>query len=71
VALLREKRGNKCENCGKRGYVDKKGRPNLQFAHKEPTGLNGMSRGQTQRYYDILRNPDKYALLCKVCHGNL
>jgi hypothetical protein len=40
----------------------------LEFAHLEETGLKGRSRGRIERYYDIINNPDKYALLCKIHH---
>ena len=40
----------------------------LQFAHLEPTGLQGPSRGLTNRYLDVLKNPNKYTLLCVDCH---
>ena len=52
--------GNKCFNCGS----NKK----LEFCHLEPTNLNGKGRGKEQRYYDIIRNKDKYTFLCKKCH---
>lgn len=64
VALLRQERRERCEECGAR-HANK--RP-LQFAHIRPTGLNGRGRGQTQRFMDIMRNPDAYLLLCGCCH---
>jgi hypothetical protein len=68
VSVLRIGRGNRCERCGKRAHTDKRGRPNLEFAHLAPTGLRGRGRGQIQRYYDIRRHPESYALLCRGCH---
>jgi hypothetical protein len=68
VSILRIERGNRCEYCGKRGRTNKRGRPNLEFAHLAPTGLRGRGRGQIQRYYDIKRHPETYALLCRGCH---
>ena len=41
----------------------------LEFAHVKPTELSGRGRGRKERYYDILRNPDSYALVCKE-HNN-
>lgn len=57
---LKQQFGNKCLICGsiKR----------LEFAHKSPTKLFGMSRGKAHRYYDIKNNLDKYILLCHKCH---
>lgn len=52
--------GGKCQKCG--------GTENLEFAHKEPTGLNGWGRGKWHRYYDVRKNPEKYWLACKDCH---
>lgn len=40
----------------------------IQFAHIEPTGLEGKGRGRKERLYDILKNPDKYVPLCESCH---
>jgi len=40
----------------------------LEFAHTKPTGLNGEGRGMERRYLDVLKNPDKYRLLCKPHH---
>ena len=43
----------------------------LEFAHLEPTGLNGRSRGKSRRLFNILKHPDKYVLLCVDCHDDL
>ena len=67
VQQLRDERGNKCESCEEPERWTK-GKCNLQFAHVKPTGLNGVGRGQTQRYLDIKRNPGSYKLLCAGCH---
>lgn len=40
----------------------------IQFAHIEETELRGMGRGRKQRYYDIIKNPDKYVPLCEYHH---
>ena len=45
------------------GHMD-----NLEFAHNQPTGLKGMSRGSYRRVLDILLNPCAYILLCHACH---
>jgi len=58
--LLRLSFGNCCQHCGTK--------ENLEFAHKEPTGLDGKGRGSYARFKDICRNKDKYLLLCKDCH---
>jgi len=42
-----------------------------EFAHLEPTGLNGSGRGRNKRILDILKNEDKYVRLCKRCHDLL
>lgn len=36
----------------------------LEFAHIKHTSLSGMGRGRKERYYDVMRNPDAYVLLC-------
>lgn len=41
----------------------------LEFAHKEKTKLSGRGRGRKERYYDILRYPWKYGLVCHECHN--
>jgi hypothetical protein len=63
VADLRDERGNRCEEC--------QSPDNLEFAHVKETRLRFKGRGQTQRYYDIKKNPDSYKLLCKKCHRKL
>lgn len=40
----------------------------LDFAHKEPTELNGRGRGSFTRIKDVLNNPQKYCMLCMGCH---
>ena len=40
----------------------------LEFAHKEETELSGRGRGRKERVYDVIKNPDKYRLLCEDCH---
>ena len=52
--------GGKCQKCGS---VE-----DLELAHKEWTGLNGQGRGKWRRYYDVIKNPEKYWLGCKDCH---
>lgn len=44
------------------------GKGPLEFAHIKPTGLCGRGRGLRNRYFDILRNPDCYQLMCSACH---
>lgn len=56
--------GGRCFHCGVRHELRK-----CQFAHIELTELNGRGRGQDARYYNILRNQKKYALLCGRCHS--
>jgi len=51
----------RCQKCGELNDV-------LEFAHVQPTGLSGMGRGLTERYLDVLKNPECYALMCKPCH---
>lgn len=58
---LRAARGNACEcGCGRT--------ERLEFAHLRETKVFGRGRGRADRYHDIRRNPDAYALLAKVCH---
>jgi len=52
--------GGRCEECSTT--------ENLEFAHKEPTGLDGRGRGRKERVYDVIKNPEKYRLLCRDCH---
>ena len=53
---LKNRFGGKCLNCGST--------MNLQFAHIKDTCLNGKGRGRKERYYDIIKNPESYVLLC-------
>lgn len=46
-------------------------RHRLEFAHIAHTGLNGRGRGSRNRYYDILRHPECYRLLCRTHHRAL
>jgi 5-methylcytosine-specific restriction endonuclease McrA len=57
---LKQDRGGKCQKCGNGGR--------LEFAHIEPTDLNGRGRGRKERYYDVINNPTAYLLLCRNCH---
>ncbi len=52
--------GGHCKRCG--------GNKQLEFAHLQPTGLDGESRGSKERPRDIKKNMDKYELLCRPCH---
>ena len=36
-----------------------------EFAHVLETALKGRGRGRKERYYDIIKNPDCYRLLCQ------
>lgn len=65
---LRATRGNRCQHCRLALAFDDRGQPNLQWAHIQPTGLQGKSRGQNHRIRDIIRNPGHYLLLCVECH---
>lgn len=53
--------GGMCEECGSK--------LGLEFAHRLPTGLSGKGRGKDRRYYDILKHPLNYRLLCSSCHA--
>lgn len=55
--------GGRCEECG----VEE----GLEFAHVEPTGLNGEGRGRAKRIFDVKKNPRSYRLLCMTCHDVL
>lgn len=57
---LKKAYGNKCMKCGSTD--------NLQFAHVKHNGFNGMGRGKSHRYYNIVKNLDCYRLWCKKCH---
>lgn len=65
---LRAAYGGRCRRCGRRRSG--RGRP-LEFAHVRPTGVCGMGRGQRVRFFDVLRNPECYELLCKACHRRM
>jgi len=52
-----------CSLCGKFSRE-------LEFAHREPTGLKGAARGRNRRYYDYINNRDKYILICPECHDD-
>jgi len=59
---LRKSFGGKCKKCGNK--------QDLQFAHMSPTRLCGKnSRGSSERYFDIRKNPTAYVLLCVTCHN--
>ena len=58
---LFDEHGGECTLCP--------AKTDLEFAHLEPTGLQGRGRGKMKRYYDIKKNPKKYALLCAGCHS--
>lgn len=60
MTALRIRFGERCAKCGSR--------TELEFAHVVTTGLNGRGRGSAERYYDILRHPRAYRLLCRRCH---
>ena len=59
---LRAQRGGKCEVPGCEETEE------LEFAHVKPTELKGRSRGRKERYYDIIKNPTCYRLICKGHH---
>lgn len=42
-----------------------------EFHHLEETKLKGRNRGRKERYYDIINNPDSYALVGSDCHAFL
>lgn len=66
---LRRIFGGRCQRCNtKRSRLARGRTAPLQFAHIKPTGLSGRGRGLRHRYFDIVRNPDCYALLCNRCH---
>lgn len=67
MALLRQAFGGRCVDCG----VTRR----LQFSHVKPTEISTVGRGHQsrgrglpQRYHDIRRHPDAYALRCWPCH---
>jgi len=57
---LRFNYGNVCNFCGSQDR--------LEFAHRLPTKVTGMGRGKIRRYYDIIKHPLHYILLCHDCH---
>ena len=61
--------GGRCFHCGAKERGSRNEPTLLEFAHIEPTGLNGRGRGQSARVYDIKNNQDKYILLCGQCHS--
>ena len=70
------KTSNKCVNkkfkeLRKTHPLREGGRENeeeLEFAHIQLTELSGRGRGKSHRYYDIINNPQCYALLTKRTH---
>lgn len=40
----------------------------LEFAHILDTPIMGRGRGRKERYFDIRKNPESYALFCKFHH---
>lgn len=40
----------------------------LEFAHILDTPVMGRGRGRKERYFDIKKNPESYALFCKYHH---
>lgn len=58
---LEEIKSGVCPLCGKWSNE-------LEFAHREPTGLKGAARGRNKRYYDYVNNREKYLLICPDCH---
>ena len=64
---LKENQGGRCSKpgCGET--------ENLEFAHLPgtTTGVKGPGRGRKERYYDIIKNPGSYVLLCKEHHREL
>lgn len=59
--------GSRCFHCNTRG--SKKNQ--MEFAHLQPTGLNGIGRGSHHRRLDVLKHQDKYTYLCRNCHQDL
>jgi hypothetical protein len=47
------------------GFNDLEIGEKLEFAHVLETALKGRGRGRKERYYDIIKNPDCYRLLCQ------
>jgi hypothetical protein len=63
---LRQLHGGSCQHVGSKGLCGSKHK--LEFAHLQPTGLQGRGRGSRARYLDIKRHPLAYALLCRQHH---
>lgn len=64
VEDIKDRIGNRCFHCGGRSTK----RNQLEFAHLEPTGLEGRGRGAHHRRLDLLKHLDKYTYLCHCCH---
>lgn len=64
VEDVRERIGDRCFHCNTRG--SKKNA--LEFAHLQPTALDGRGRGSHHRRLDLLKHLDKYTYLCHDCH---
>lgn len=73
-ARLRERAmalfGDRCQECGLGQFEDYLP-SRLEFAHVGKTELKGRSRGSGNRFRDVLKHPDRYALLCRPCHMDL
>ncbi len=65
---LRQEMGGKCIDCERTYSWHRGAKLPLEFSHLKPTGLTGRGRGIRNRYFDILRNRDCYALRCRYCH---
>ena len=59
---LIEEFGGECQNCGEEN------RSKLEFAHIKPTKVSGYGRGSNRRILDVMKNKDKYRLMCNLCH---
>lgn len=62
MAELREQFGGVCQAKGCERTTG------LEFAHIQPTNVNGRGRGQAVRYHDIKKHPERFRLLCRPCH---
>lgn len=62
MEALRQMHGGQCT------WPTCRARNELEFAHVQPTHLNGEGRGRAERYYDILHYPEAYRLLCRAHH---
>jgi len=56
--------GGECYHCASKGTT---WRRRLEFAHKYPC-RKGMGRGSNNRVREVLRHPENFLLLCRVCH---